>query len=89
MNAISWNMNRNQDNWRTAMIEEARALLSLIDAAHVGENIDEDPVARKTRLIMRQTAGWLVAEMIAQLWPATAVPQTVNHRRLASRLVWS
>ena len=56
MNTISWNMNWNEDSWRAAMIDEAGTLLSIIDAAQADEDIDEDPVSRKTRLTMGRTA---------------------------------
>lgn len=76
MNTMSWNLNWNEECGRTAMIEEARALLSIIDAGQAGEDIDEDTVSRTRRLTMGRMAGRLAAEIIAQLQPATAVPRT-------------
>jgi hypothetical protein len=88
MNAISWNINWNEDSWRTAMIDEADTLLSIIDAAQADEDIDEDPVSRTTRLTMGKMARRLALQIIAELRPATAVPKTANKSRSVRRLVW-
>lgn len=47
-------MNLNEASGRTAMIDEVRALLSIIDAVQAVEEIDEDTVARKARLTIRK-----------------------------------
>lgn len=85
MNCI---MNRNEESGRTAMIDEARALLSMIDAAHAAEEIDEDSVTQLERLTLRRKAGQLVAELIAQLQPADAVPTTESKAQFVGRLIW-
>jgi hypothetical protein len=88
MNTISWNMNWNEDSWRAAMIDEAGTLLSIIDAAQADEDIDEDPVSRKTRLTMGRTARRLALQIIAELRPATAVPKTEEESWPVRHLVW-
>jgi len=88
MNAIGWNMNWNEDSWRTAMIDEAGTLLSIIDAAQADEDIDEDPVSRKMRLTMGRTARRLALQIIAELRPATAEPKTEDPSWPVRRLVW-
>jgi hypothetical protein len=88
MNTISWNMNWNEDSWRAAMIDEAGTLLSIIDAAQADEDIDEDPVSRKTRLTMGRTARRLALQIIAELRPATAVPKTEEKSWPVRHLVW-
>jgi len=88
MNAISWNMNWNEDSRRTAMIDEADTLLSIIDAAQADEDIDEDPVSRKTRLAMGRTARRLALQIIAELRPDTVVPKTEDKSKPVHRLVW-
>ena len=88
MNTISWNMNWNEDSWRAAMIDEAGTLLSIIDAAQADEDIDEDPVSRKTRLTMGRTARQLALQIIAELRPATAEPKTEDPSLPIRRLVW-
>jgi len=52
---------------RTAMIEEALTLMRIIDAEHSNEHINEGPEARRRRLLLRDTARQLVAEMVAEL----------------------
>ncbi len=52
---------------RTAMIEEALVLMRSIDAQHSNEDINEGAQARATRLLLRDTARQLVAEMVAEL----------------------
>ena len=52
---------------QTAMIEEALALMRIIDAEHSNEHINEGLEARTTRLLLRDTARQLVAEMVAEL----------------------
>jgi len=74
MTAMTWNRNWNEDSLRIAMIDEARALLCIIDAAQSEEDIDEDQVSRMTRLTMRALTGRLVAEIIKELRPAAAAP---------------
>ena len=56
---------------RTAMIEEALALMRIIDAEHSNEHINEGSQARATRLLLRNTARQLVAEMVAELHKRT------------------
>jgi hypothetical protein len=84
MNAMSWN---EESGW-TAMIEEARALLSIIAADQAGEEIAEDTVSRTMRLTMVKMAGRLAAEISAQLQPATAEPKTTNKAKCVGRLIW-
>ncbi len=74
MTAMTWNRNWNEDSLRIAMIDEARALLCIIDAAQSEEDIDEDQVSRRTRLTMRALTGRLVAEIIEELRPSAAAP---------------
>jgi hypothetical protein len=52
---------------RATMIEEALALLHIIDAEQDDEDINEGPQAREARLLLQTTARQLVAQMIAEL----------------------
>jgi hypothetical protein len=70
------------------MIDEARALLSIIDAAGADEDIDEDPVSRKTRLTLRTMAGRLLTEIVTELRPAAAAPLR-SPCRAAVAYVWA
>jgi len=56
---------------RAAMIEEALALLRLIDSERGDEDINESPQARRARLLLQAKARQLVATMIAELQAPT------------------
>lgn len=56
-----------KDAIRADQIEEALALLRVVDAEHSNEDINEGPEARATRIRMRATARQLVAKMIADI----------------------
>ncbi|WP_295447025.1 hypothetical protein [uncultured Thiodictyon sp.] len=71
-------MNWTEDTVWTAVLDEALALPSIIDA--VDDAINEYLVSRKTHLIMRAMTWRLVEQIIAEL------PPTGN---LRGRLVWS
>ncbi|WP_295588082.1 hypothetical protein [uncultured Lamprocystis sp.] len=56
---------------RAAMIEEALALLHLIDSERDNEDINESPQTRGARLLLQAKARQLVATMIAELQAPT------------------
>ena len=63
-------MNRttqDQDQVRTDLANEALALLAMIDSADNDEDIDEDQASREARVMLRATAGRLVARIVAEL----------------------
>ncbi len=62
---------------RTAMIEEALTLMRIIDAEHSNDHINEGPEARRTRLLLRDTARQLAAEMVAELRKRTCAQTQV------------
>ncbi len=62
---------------QTAMIEEALALMRIIDAEHSNEHINEGSEARTTRLLLRDTARQLAAEMVAELRKRTCAQTQV------------
>ncbi|MGV0951872.1 MAG: hypothetical protein ACOYB3_14480 [Azonexus sp.] len=58
---------------RATMIEEALALLDIIDAEQSNEDINEGPQAREARLLLQAKARPLVAQMIAELQAPASV----------------
>lgn len=69
---------------RAGMIDEAFALLSIIEASHRDaeiETIDEDPTSRALRLTTRSMAERLVAEIVARL--GSTVPAAMRESMLA------
>lgn len=58
---------RSRQAVRADLIEEARALLRIIDAEHSSEDFNEGPEARETRLMLPAMARQLVAKMIEEL----------------------
>lgn len=73
-----------KESVRADMINEALMLLSMIDAEQSDEDINEDPASRETRLTLRAMSARLVAEMIAELRPATLAPMPTYFRAAAA-----